>query len=114
MKNTTTITEVANQELGLYDSNNGKSVLATKIVDASDFCKKSPRCVIKYATVERGDIAQVNNWYYPDRDLGSSVHYFIDEMNLSQLASDIVFERTAKSMGAKPLDLAEFIYNNRP
>lgn len=100
-------------DLGLYDSANDGNIEAYKIIDATHLCPNSKRCVIKYAKVARGTIAQINNWYERDRDLGSSVHYHINEMTPSELGNDTVFASTSSSMGADPLNLASFIFNNQ-
>lgn len=103
----------AKDELGLYDSANGKSIKAYKIADATTLTKESERCVIKYALAVRGVIAQICDWYKSDRDLGTTVHYFIDEMSVDELAKDEVFERHCRVMDAHALTLAHFIYDNR-
>lgn len=66
---------IANDELGLYDSSNGNSIKAYKIVDATEIANNSKRCVIKYGLSVRGVIAQINDWYEADIDLGVSLHY---------------------------------------
>jgi hypothetical protein len=103
----------AKDELGLFDSANGKSIKAYKIVDATELTNNSKRCVIKYALSVRGVIAQICDWYKPDVDLGGSVHYFIDETSPKELSEDEVFERRCRVMDAHALTLSHFIYDNR-
>lgn len=103
----------AKSELGLYDSRNGKSVKAYKIVDATELCTKAKRCVIKYADVVRGRIAQICDWYEPDYDLGMTVHYHINEVSPEWLANDEVFARHCRVMGVDALELSNFIYSNQ-
>lgn len=103
----------AKDELGLYDSANGKSIKAYKIVDATVLTNNSKRCVVKYALSVRGIISQICDWYKPDVDLGGSVHYFIDEMSPKELSEDEVFVRRCRVMDAHALTLSHFIYDNR-
>lgn len=103
----------AKDELDLYDSANGKSIKAYKIVDATELTNNSKRCVIKYAISVRGVIAQICDWYKPDVDLGGSVHYFIDETSPKELSEDEVFKRRCRVMDAHALTLSHFIYDNR-
>ena len=103
----------AKDELGLYDSANGKSIKAYKIVDATELTNNSKRCVIKYALSVRGVIAQICDWYKSDVDLGGSVHYFIDETSPKELSEDEVFERRCRVMDTHALTLSHFIYDNR-
>lgn len=107
--------ELIKAELGLYDNNseNESSVTADKIIDVTAICPKSARAIIKYANVKRGRIAQINNWYKKDVDMGTSVHYHINEMTTHSLALDEVFERTARVMGADPLTLSRLIFDNQ-
>lgn len=100
-------------ELGMYDSGNGKSVKAYKVVDVTPLCKKSKQCVIKYANVIRGVIAQICDWSEPGKDLGVTVHYHINEMTAEKLAADEVFQSRALSMGALPFKLAQAIFDNK-
>lgn len=100
-------------ELRLYDTANGNTILAYKVFDATHLCQYSKRCVIKYADCERGRIAQINDWYKKDYDLGMCVHYFINEMTAEQLMSDIVFNRFCESLGILPVNLAEAIFENQ-
>lgn len=104
---------IANSELGLYDSRSGNSVTAYKMFDATSLCNDSKRCVIKYADVVRGRIAQINDWYEADTDLGTCVHYHINEMSVEGLANDQVFARQCRVMGAMPLVLAQAIFDNQ-
>jgi len=103
----------ASLELGLYDSANGKSVKAYKMADATILCSDSKRCVIKYANVVRGRIAQICDWYEPNQDLGVNLHYHINEMSIYQLANDEVFISRCLSMAVNPFSLAQFIYENQ-
>lgn len=103
----------ASPELGLYDSRNGNSVTAYKMFDATSLCTDSERCVIKYADVTRGRIAQICDWYKPDYDLGVNVHYHINEMTVEELANDEVFACQCRVMGADAITLAKAIFDNQ-
>ena len=103
----------ASLELGLYDSRNGKTIKAYKMADATHLCCDSAKCVIKYANCIRGKIAQICDWYEATRDLGTTVHYHINEMTVNQLASDEVFVIRCKIMKADPYILAQFIYDSQ-
>jgi len=108
------VQQVAKKEMGLYDSATGDSVLATKIVDATEFCRESKRCVIKYGEVKRGALFQICDWYEANEDMGATIHYFLDEQTPEQLSQCGGFELRAFLVGIHPLKLAEFIYENRP
>jgi len=103
----------ASLELGLYDSRTGGSVTAYSMFDATGMCPGSKRCVIKYADVARGRIAQICDWYKADRDLGTTVHYHINEMTVKELAQDEVFARHAKMMAVEANVLAKSIFDNQ-
>lgn len=109
------VKDLIGSELGLYDNNsdNHSSVLADHVIDVTAICSNSARCIIKYANVKRGRIAQINNWYEQDKDLGSSVHYHINEMTPHELALDSVFTSTSRSMRVDPLVLAKIIFANQ-
>ena len=103
----------AKLDLGLYDSANGKNVKAYKIVDATNLCSNSKKCVIKYANVIRGTIAQICDWYESKKDLGVCLHYHINEMTPDELINDDVFKIRCSLIGADPNMLAQFIFNNQ-
>jgi hypothetical protein len=114
MKKRKPIKELVGSPLGLYDSGslNTESVTAEKVIDVTDICPKAKKVVIKYAKVTRGRIAQICNWYEAEKDFGSTLHYHINEMTVSDLANDEVFRRTAEGMGAIPPILASVIFKN--
>jgi hypothetical protein len=105
----------ASLELGLYDSQSGKSIKAYKIIDATHLLENNDnrRCVIKYANCLRGKIAQICYWYEPTKDLGAMVHYFINEITDKELAKDEVFYLRCELMNVNPFMLARFIYENQ-
>lgn len=99
--------------MSLYDSANGKTLFAYNIVDATHLCEDSKHLVIKYAKAVDGTLAQINNLYQKNVDLGTMVHYNISKMNPDSLANDEVFESQCAHLGCKPIDLALFIFNNK-
>lgn len=101
------IIENAKKEMGLYDSDTGKSVEAYKIIDASQFADDGETMVIKYGDVTRGRIAQICEWYKPKEDFGMVVHYFISEMTKVQLSYEL--QRRFKD----PAALSMFIFDNQ-
>ena len=108
------VTTGAKYPLGLYDSASEfrTPVIAYKIVDASFLCPESKRCIIKFAKVERGKIAQICKWYNSDIDFGMTLHYHIEEMTPKILAQDVVFYDFITDMKGDPDKVAEFIYKN--
>jgi len=106
--------EFKSSKLGLYDSATGETVLAEKVINLITKSDFEGQAVVKYAQVERGLIAQICQWYEKGRDLGSVVHYHINEITPQKLAEDSVFIRTANIIGYKPIDLAVVIYHNAP
>lgn len=101
------------QDLGLYDSANGHSVLAYKVIDISTECKESAQVVIRYAKVERGTIAQILDAYTKGSTLGVLVHYHISEMSQHELENDGVFVNRASCMGIDRTHLAQIIFTNQ-
>lgn len=101
-------------KLGLYDSNskNRTSVIADKVIDVTEICPDAKRCIIKYAKVTRGLIAQICDWYESNEDFGLKIHYHINEMTPVELANDEVF--SSHCMGAHPMELANVIFDNQP
>jgi hypothetical protein len=107
------VDDFVKHELGLYDSSSGESIVAYKIIDATVLCPLSKRCVIKYAIDSIGKVAQINEWYDRDVDLGSSVHYHINNLTVHELSTDLVFMSFANKLGINPSNFAYFIYNNQ-
>ena len=101
--------------MGLYDEQdpNQASIKADKVIDVTGLCPNSPQCIIKYATITNGRIAQLNNFYRHGEDMGMSVHYFLNKLTPELLAKDEVFERQVKYMGASPVQLANVIFNHQ-
>jgi hypothetical protein len=91
--------------MGLYDSATNKTIYCDKVL------KVSKDCVVKYASDSIGRIAQIND-LLPDGRAGSMVHYHVDQMTTSQLATDVVFKRFVSVMGLDPVELAAKIIAN--
>lgn len=110
-----TLKTLKGSPLGLYDNNSTEetSVVADKVIDVTSMCPESRQCVIKYANVTRGRIAQICDFYEKGKDLGVCVHYHINEMTPVELAEDVVFASSAKMMGANNYDLAKIIFDNQ-
>lgn len=98
--------------LGLYDSDTGRSIPSLKVIDVTKFCPESKQVVVKYGIAKRGLIAQICDWYRRGKDLGTTLHYFVNEMTPETLAADEIFERHAVAMGADARKLAEVIFEN--
>ncbi len=105
---------VKGSRLGLYDnrSKDNKSVTADKVIDVTDFCPESKQCIIKYARVTRGMIAQINDLNEDGIEVGLTLHYHINEMTPITLANDEVFQ--THCMGANPRELAQIIFDHQP
>lgn len=108
----TELLTIAKPELRLYDSETGESVMACKIVDATHLCADSKRCVIKYAHAKRGVIFQICDWYEADKDLGTTVHYFLNEMSIEECVVELAVRSAI--LGVNSIELTTFIYTNRP
>jgi hypothetical protein len=110
-----TIDRFKDSPLGLFDNNSSEqsSVVADKVLDVTAMCPKSAQCVIKYATVTRGRLAQICHWYTKGIDLGGLIHYHLNEMTPESLAADVVFEGRARVMGANALQLSQIIFDNQ-
>lgn len=101
-------------DLGLFDNHKTqKSVKAYKVVDVSEFCPQSEQCIIKYANVTRGKIAQICKRYEKGKDLGLNIHYHINEITERDLAADEAFSAVTKSAGCDPKVLSKIIYQHK-
>lgn len=98
----------ASPYLGLWD--NHKSVTAYKIIDASSLCPDAEQVLIKYANTESGRIAQICQLYEPEKDLGLTVHYFINRESIKSLSEDDTFVIRCAVMGVDPKKLSMFIF----
>jgi hypothetical protein len=103
-------------DLGLYDSGHkaSKSVKAYKVVDVSEFCPECEQCIIKYAKVTKGTIAQICDRYEKGKDLGLTVHWHINQITERDLVADEVFLSVCRAhLGVEPKLLAKLIYQNK-
>ena len=108
------LTEFKKSSLGLYDSANGKSVVAEKVIDLIVPREFKGQAVVKYAKVQKGTIAQICQWYEKGKDLGMTIHYHISQMTPGQLSEDQNFQSHSRMVGYNPIDLATIIYENSP
>lgn len=111
--NNTHVIGNASPELEIYYNRNRNSATAYKIFDATSLCNDSERCVIKYANVVHGCIAQICDWYDYDCDLGVKIYYYINKMSVEELANDKVFAHQCRMMGVIPLVLAKAVFDNQ-
>jgi hypothetical protein len=105
--------QFAKQDLGMYDSATGKDVLAYKMWDASHMSAKNEKVVIKYAEVKRGRIAQICNWYTHTEDIGTTIHYFLNETTPEKLAGDYNFIVHSQVLGIDRMEFAQAIFEHQ-
>jgi hypothetical protein len=97
--------------LSLYDSANGNTIYADKVVDITTFCSNSKQTVLKYANAERGRIVQICDLYEHGKDLGTVIHYFVDELTPEQFVEELKLR--ASILGCSANKLTELILENK-
>jgi hypothetical protein len=100
-----------NSSLGLYDSANGQTVTADKVVDISYLCKRSKQVILKFANAERGRIVQICDLYETGVDMGMTIHYFVNEMTREQFENELKLR--ASILGCESTDLVQVIFDNK-
>lgn len=95
---------------GLYDSANGVSMAAERVVDISEDCPSGERTILLYTRAQRGRIVQISHPYDNQPYMGSHIHFFIDEIE----PGDQSFEMTAKRAGIDPTQFFELVERNAP
>lgn len=68
-------------DIGLYDSDTGKSLKAKKAVDITDECPSGTRTILLFTKAKRGRIVQIGQPYDHEVYMGMHVHYFVDELD---------------------------------
>lgn len=107
------LVSLQHSELGLYDSDTGKTIYAYKAVDLTHLTPSSDQVIIKYAKAKQGLIAQIVDLYKKEEDMGITVHYFLNETSAKKLSEDEVFYSRCKVMGANPYEFAVEIFTNK-
>lgn len=96
MKNVT-ITKAHNPML--YDSANGKSLKAEKVVDVTAECGDRERTLMLFTRAERGPIVQICHPYDGEAYMGAMTHFFIEELARPIDERDDTFALMARRAG---------------
>lgn len=95
---------------GLYDSADGTTLMAEKVVDITDDCPARERTLLLYTKAKRGPIVQVAHPYDGQSYLGSTIHFFTNEMD----ARDESFAMTARRAGLTGFQFRKLIRQHAP
>ncbi|MDB5616041.1 hypothetical protein [Tardiphaga sp.] len=95
---------------GLYDSANGVSLVAERVVDITDDCPSSERTMLLYTRAKRGPIVQIVHPYDNQQFMGSAIHFFINEIE----PGDPSFDMTARRAGLDPMDMFKLVERLSP
>lgn len=60
---------------GMYDSANGVSLVAERVVDVTEDCPSGERTILLYTTAKRGPIVQIAHPYEGRKYMGSHIHF---------------------------------------
>lgn len=99
---------------GLYDSANGRSLVAEKVIDITDDCPSKERTILLFTRAERGRIVQIAHPYDGEKYMGSQIHFFVDELNEPVPARDDTFQMTADRAGMTRSDFQQLICSLAP
>jgi hypothetical protein len=99
---------------GLYDSANGVSLVAERVVDITEDCPSGERTVLLYTTAKRGPIVQIAHPYENQKYMGSHIHFFINELDDEPDARGDSFSFTARRTGLSRLAFRQLIEANAP
>lgn len=99
---------------GLYDSANGVSLVAERVVDITEDCPTGERTVLLYTTAKRGPIVQIAHPYEGRKYVGSHIHFFINELGDKVQPRDDSFGMTARRAGLTRATFRRLITANAP
>lgn len=99
---------------GLYDSANGVSLVAERVVDITEDCPSGERTVLLYTTAKRGPVVQIAHPYPNRKYFGSRIHFFINELGDEVAPRDDTFGSTAKRAGIDREAFRRLIEANAP
>jgi hypothetical protein len=96
--------------LNLYDSANGKTILADKVIDITSLCKNREQVILKFANSIRGRIVQICDLYEAGVDMGILVHYFVGEYEPADFEEELKLR--AAILGCDVKQLVKVILEN--
>lgn len=99
---------------GLYDSANGVSLAAVRVVDITEDCPSGERTVLLYTNAKRGPIVQIAHPYENQKYMGSHIHFFINELGNEVAPRDDTFGSTAQRSGLERQAFRKLIEANAP
>lgn len=103
----------------LYDSETGASCMTEKVVDITEDCPKASRkdqAVLLFTRAKRGRIVQITRPYKGAVNMGSRIHFFVDELDREMHADQRynTFGLTANRLGLTKLELRTLIETHAP
>lgn len=99
---------------GMYDSANGVSLVAERVVDVTEDCPSGERTILLYTTARRGPIVQIAHPYEGRKYMGSHIHFFINELGDEVAPRDDTFSSTAARAGMGRAAFRRLIEENAP
>ena len=99
---------------GMYDSANGVSLVAERVVDITEDCPSGERTILLYTSAKRGPIVQIAHPYEGRKYMGPHIHFFINELGDEVAPRDDTFGSTAKRAGMQREDFRQLIEANAP
>ena len=99
---------------GLYDSDTGTSLVASKVVDITEDCPAGERTILLFTQATRGRIVQIAHPYDGQKYMGDNIHFFVDELHHNVEPCDDTFGLTAKRAGMSRNDFRKLIEDQAP
>jgi hypothetical protein len=99
---------------GLYDSDTGDSLVASKVVDITEDCPTGERTILLFTQAKRGRIVQVTHPYDGQKYMGANIHFFVDELHREVDPRDDTFGLTARRAGISRSDFLKLIEDQAP
>ena len=112
--------EVTNEyKVGLSDSDTGESCVTEKVVEVTEECpspNNGDRCLFLFTRTQRGRIVQMTQPYKGEKVMGSSIHFFVDELDaeMNVAPRDDTFGSWARRLGLEKPALRSLIEEHVP
>ncbi len=98
--------------IGLFDSDNGESLMILKSVDITDECPVNKitgrKVIIDFTVTQKGSLFKLTKCY-PGETYGESVHNHVHNLDSLDTDKTVVFSRYAKDFGLSPEKLREIV-----
>lgn len=107
------MTRKKKQEIGLYDSANGKTLYVQHRVHVLVSEDNPTGLILEYTTAKRGPLVKLTIPYEPGDDMGMSIHFFTTDISAS-LMSRTGGCHFSSSLGISDQRLVDVIRENAP